>query len=94
MEFRTSLFAVMKLYFPSVHIAVYLSGSLQKIGGGARIQYRSIFCSKIVWFTVSNALEKSKNTPQEYRLSFIALRKLSAISAMACEVKCPFLKPN
>ena len=33
MEFRVSLFALMKRYFPSVHIAVYLQDSLQKIGG-------------------------------------------------------------
>ena len=32
-EFRMSLFALMKRNFPSVHIAVYLQHSLQKIGG-------------------------------------------------------------
>ena len=43
---------------------------------------------------MSNALEKSKKTPQEYELFSIAFRRLSAVSAMACAVERPLLKPN
>ena len=43
---------------------------------------------------MSNAFEKSVDTPQVYRLLSIAFLRLSAISQSACAVEWPFLKPN
>jgi hypothetical protein len=46
-----------------------------------------VFSSNILWFIVSKALEKSRNTPHLYKLSSIAFLRLSTISVIAWEVE-------
>ena len=48
-EFRMSLFALMKRYFLSVHIAVYLQDSLQEIGGTSPASHTVPFFKVKLW---------------------------------------------
>ena len=49
---------------------------------------------RILWFTVSHALARSKKTPQVNTLLSIAFVRLSVTSPIACSVERPFLNPN
>ena len=57
------------------------------------IPYLFSFSRRILWFTVSNALAKSKKTRQVNRLLSIAFVRLFVISAIASSVERPFLNP-